>query len=99
MIFAEKALTPTQRAWRVALVPPFTANLPAPAGAALDAQGQAQVRTALWALRRWGVSQVRVAGAPGAAALLREAGLNVVEDSDAADGPAIIPAEAALAED
>lgn len=79
-IRAEEArLAQEQRGWRVALVPPFVARLPAPAGEVLNEEGAATARTALWAMQRWGVVRARVVGAPAVAALLREAGLDVTE--------------------
>jgi len=85
----EERLAESQREWRVALVPPFAASLPAPEGEALSPEDEAQVRTALWALQRWGATHVRVTSAPGAAALLREAGLAVEEIAEG--GPSIAP--------
>lgn len=96
----EARLALEQRAWRVALVPPFAASLPAPEGEALDEEGAATVQTALWALQRWGVARARVIGAPAAAALLREAGLEVTEAPLAANQtPQIIPEAGAARED
>jgi len=89
----EERLAQTQRDWRVALVPPFEPLIAAPQGDALEAGAAMQVQTALWALQRWGVTRVRVVGAPAAAALLREAGLGVEEIAEGE--PSIEPIEAA----
>ncbi len=93
----ETRVATDQRAWRVALVPPFSPSLPAPAQ---DANGEPALQTTTWALQRWGVTRVRVVGAPEAAAALREAGFSVEEAPLARDEAASIqPLESAAAQE
>lgn len=95
----ETRLAQEQRAWRVALVPPFISSLPASSAETLDGEDLAMAQTALWALQRWGVTHARVVGAPGAAQVLGEAGI-VVTEAPLANGEAarIIPEAGGAAE-
>jgi uncharacterized hydrophobic protein (TIGR00271 family) len=54
--------------WRVAIIPPFQERLPilfADNAVTLDAEGERQLQTVVWALRRWGASRVRLEGLSG----------------------------------